>query len=77
MQGNLARDPLSCTLLLIPLMLIANPTSVPWAGELSIRTAHLSSVQITACTQGWLKTGTILLFNTCFQILISNTLNKR
>lgn len=51
----------SLVLYSIPLMLIANPTSVPWAGASSTRTAFL--VWITACTQGWLKAGTVLLLN--------------
>lgn len=62
MQGNLTRDPLPCTLF-TPLMLTANPTSAPWAGASSTRTVHLSSARITACTQGWVKTDTVLLPN--------------
>lgn len=70
MQGNLARDPLSCTLLLLPLMLIASPSSVPGAGASSTRTSYPSSVRITACTQGRLKQALSSLTALCFQILI-------
>lgn len=45
MQGNLARDPLS--LYSIPLTLIANPTSVPWAAASSTHTAYpVSRLQV-------------------------------
>lgn len=68
MQDNLARDPLS--LYSIPLMLIANSTSVPWAAASPTRTAHPVSGLQVAHKAGWRQAPFSSLTSPCFQTLI-------